>query len=343
MTVCVKAPRASANDFRLKLKKLGVLAREFKPEADKKFVYFPVTRKPVGFTVAERALARQTVKPRSLEEALKGKLSTHEIAKLVKSFDLIGNIAVIDVPKVLATHERDIGSALLEAQKGVSTVCKRAGTYKGEFRLRPVRVIAGKKTTLAEYKESGCVMRLDIAKVYFTPRLSHERERIASLVKPEETVGVWFAGVGPFALVIARKQPLVNKVFAVELNPAAFKFLKENTEINQLGHLVVPVKGDVRKAVPRLGVKFDRIVMALPKGNESFLDLAFRSIASNGVIHFYSFAKEPDLFSQAIAQVEKAARAAGVKVKIEKKTIVRPYAPRVWQVALDARVFSPRG
>jgi tRNA (guanine37-N1)-methyltransferase len=65
----------------------------------------------------------------------------------------------------------------------------------------------------------------DIGKAYFSPRLTNDRLIIAKQVRAGEVVGTLFGGIGPFALVIAKKQPLVKKAFTVELNPEAHKHL----------------------------------------------------------------------------------------------------------------------
>jgi tRNA (guanine37-N1)-methyltransferase len=277
------------------------------------------------------------MKPRSLKDALKGKLTAKETEQLVTAFDVIGKIAVIDIPPGLEKKKKVIGEALLSVHHNLKTVCKRAGIHGTEFRIRPVEVIAGEKSTEAEYIESGVKLRLDINRVYFTPRLSHERERIAALVRPGETVGVFFAGVGPFALVIFKRQPRV-RIYAIELNPAAYEYMVTNIRINKAQEAVTPILGDVREVAPKLGRIFDRIAMPLPKGGEDFLEAAFAAAKPGCVVHFYQFAKEEDPFSEAEEKVRKAAEKAKRSFSVVNKKIVRPYAPRIAQVVLDVKV-----
>ncbi|MBI3335551.1 MAG: hypothetical protein HY001_03575, partial [Candidatus Portnoybacteria bacterium] len=54
------------------------------------------------------------------------------------------------------------------------------------------------------------------------------RQRIASLVKPEEVVAVFFSGVCPYAISMCKKQPLVEKVYAIEIIPELCAFGKAN-------------------------------------------------------------------------------------------------------------------
>ena len=161
-----------------------------------------------------------------VEDVLKGKLTSKELKLVPRAFDTIGTIIILELPEELVKKEKLIGGAFLKVNKNIKTVCKRAGIHHGKFRIRPVKVIAGDPNTETYYKESGALMKLDVSKTYFTPRLSHERERIAGLVKKHEVIGYFFAGVGPFGFVIARAEPDV-KMYAIELNPEAFGYLEE--------------------------------------------------------------------------------------------------------------------
>jgi len=223
----------------------------------------------------------------------------------------------------------------MEVHKSVKTVCKRAGEHSGVFRVRPVKVIAGEDTTITQYTESGAKMHLDVNKVYFTPRLSFERTRIANQVKEGEVIGAWFAGVGPFPLVIFKKQPNV-KIFAIELNPVAYDYMVENIRINKAQTVIEPILGDVNKKAEGLP-KCDRITMPLPKGAETFLETAFNSIKKNGIIHFYAFVDIENPFEQLEKKIFEIALQCNKKVEIINKRIVRPFSPSKVQVVFDIK------
>lgn len=277
-------------------------------------------------------------KPRNLRDALAKVLTPAEKKRLITSFDVIGDIAVIEVPDELAKKEKKIGEAILRLHKNVKTVCKRSGIHEGDYRIRHVKVIAGENRTETVHKESGVILKMDINQVYFTPRLCHERERIANQVRKGETIGAFFAGVGPFPLIIAKKQPDV-RIYAIELNPAAFEYLKYNINVNKASGTIRAILGDVREIAPNLlKGQCDRILLTLPKGGEDFLDIAFECAKKGCVIHFYQFAPEKDHFSAAVEKVEKAAKRSKRKIKILDKRVVRPYAPRVNQIVLDIKV-----
>ena len=274
----------------------------------------------------------QKHKPKSLKEALEKFMSKEELEKAVTSFDVIGDIAVIEIPEELRKKEKEIGEALLEVHKNLRTVCKRAGMHKGTFRIRDVKVIAGENKTETVYTESRVKMKLDISKVYFSPRLSYERERIAGQVKKNENICVFFAGVGPYALVIGKKNPNV-KIDAIELNPDAFHYLKDNIRINRMQSIIRPILGDVKEVTPDM--KYNRILMPLPKGGEDFLDVALEHSGKNCMIHFYGFGPVDDLFSEALRKIKEAVSKSGRKEKIVFKREVRAYSPSISQIAID--------
>ncbi len=272
----------------------------------------------------------------NLKELLKDKLTEEEMKKLITSYDVIGSIAIIEIPPELQHKQKQIGEAIIQLNKNIKTVCKRAGHHQGVFRIRPVEVIAGENTTQTEYKESGVRMRLDVNKVYFTPRLSHERERIAKQVKEGEVIGAWFAGVGPFPLVIAKKNKKVL-IYAIELNENAFNSLKANIKLNKMEEVIKPVLGDVNEVVDELP-KFDRIIMPLPKGAEDFLSKAFEKASENCIIHFYTFAKKDFPYTDSEKRIKEIAKKEKKEVEIISKRIVRPFSPSVVQVVFDILV-----
>ncbi len=297
-------------------------------------------REAVGlFSLKRSGFQEKKLKPRSLEEALTGALSSEELSGLVTSFDVIGKIALILVPDNLLAKEKTIARALLEANPQLETVARILGGHEGTFRVRPMKVIAGRKKLETLHTEWGCRFRVKVGKVFFSPRLSHERARISSLVKKGESVGVFFAGVGPFAIIFA-KHSKAAKVFAVELNPVACELLNENILLNKCEGKVVPFEGDVKEVVPaKLREKCDRVVMPLPKGAEHFLETAFAALKpGGGVIHFYQFVEKEDLYSKPIGLLRETAKKFGRRVRIQNRKIVRSFSPSRVQVVIDAEV-----
>jgi tRNA (guanine37-N1)-methyltransferase len=338
MVLCIKVRRKDAEGIRRKLEAVDVLDINYIPKRDEKFVYFAVKKRLKNFTFAEKKLEKKEKKYHSIKEYLEEILSKKEMDKLIASFDVIGSVAILEIPNELEKKEKEIAKALMLVHGNVKTVLKKVGARTGVYRLRKLKVIAGDRNTETTYKENDCIFKLDVAKVYFSPRLGFERRRIASLVRPNETILAFFAGVGPFPIVIAKFQPK-TKIYAIELNPHAFHYLKENIRLNNMDGAITPIKGDVRKIVPRKFKNFaDRILMPLPKGGEGFLKYSFIAARKNCVVHFYSFASAKHPFEEKIKKIEGVANDSGRKIEVVGKRIVRPYSPGVVQVVIDFKV-----
>jgi tRNA (guanine37-N1)-methyltransferase len=192
--------------------------------------------------------------------------------------------------------------------------------------------------TETEVKEHGCVFRLDVRKTYFSPRESTERQRIAERVRPGETIMVMFSGVAPFAITIAKRQPKVGKVYAVEINPEAHESALENVRINKVGDKVVPICGDVRKECVKLYGKCNRVIMPLPKEGHKFLPTAIKCLKKGGTIHFYYVGMKDNLFQIAIDVVKTECKKLGKKARITGQRKVLPYGPGSFKVCIEFKV-----
>ncbi|MFH0973520.1 MAG: class I SAM-dependent methyltransferase family protein, partial [Candidatus Micrarchaeota archaeon] len=289
-TLVVKIACRDAERARRELADAGVLRKDAVPQRTPEFVFFPITKKiplRVAHSFSRKRLASR-VSAQPFKRAISGFLSKRELGAAVTSFDLIGGIAVIQVPARLEKKKKKIARALLGANNRIETVLRKTGGRRGEYRVQRVEWLAGAKTFAATHKENGCFFRVDLRRAYYSPRLSTERQRIASLVKKNERVLVPFAGVGPFAIPIAKQSKAVE-VIAIELNPAAVKLLRENVALNRVSERVRVIEGDALKIMSSKEFRSwaDRIVMPLPHSARSFLPAALKALKRGGVIHFY--------------------------------------------------------
>ena len=253
------------------------------------------------------------------------------------AFDIIGEVAIVEVPD--GGNEKEIAKLIMKKHPRIRTVLGKAGGREGEYRTRKLKKIYGKET-VTEHKEHGCRFRLDIDKVYYSPREATERQRITEMVKKGESVMVFFSGIGCFPVVIARKRPDVGIIYGIESNPDGHESALENVRINKLGHLIVPIHGDVREKARKYFGKCDRVVMPLPKEGYRYLPEAIRWVRkkTGGVVHFYFYEHENDLFKESVRLVKDTARQTNKRVRILNKRKVLPYGPGVWKVCIDFRV-----
>jgi len=248
------------------------------------------------------------------------------------AYDIIGNkeksVALLGVN---VKNPKKAAKEIMKNHKAVKSVLQKLSERKDIFRLYSCKLLAGNKNTEVLHKEYGCFFKADPQKAYFSPRESTERQRIAGMVKPREEVLVMFSGVCPYPITIARKQTLVSKIYAVEINPAANKYALENIKLNNLEKKIIPILKDVRKA-KEIG-KVDRIIMPLVEKAIDYLDIAFLHSKKGTIIHLYGLSN-----ASLEERVKKIAEKCKVKYKIVKKQEVLPYAPRIEKVRLDIKI-----
>jgi len=272
----------------------------------------------------------------TLKQALKKKLSKKELSLVVGSFDVVGDIAIIEIPRGLGRKQQIIANALLDLYQNVKVVAKKADIHKGKYRTQKIIVLAGEKRKTTEHKESGIRMQLDVEKCYFSSRLSTERLRISKQVKKNEKILVMFSGVAPYPLVIA-KNSKAKKITGIEWNPTAHKFAEKNIVLNKVQDQIKVLKGDVRVVVPKLKQKFDRIVLMMPKTAEKFIDTALLASKKGTIIHLYNFGTEQE-FSQIKEKVLKACVLSKKKCRILRLVKCGQHSPRKYRVCVDFKL-----
>ncbi len=352
-SLCLKVKKIYGEKALILANKLGISNRELEIQRNANCICLPLIRQPdknelaklkeqlPDFTLITSVFTQKRQKRKTLDQILENQLSPHLLASLPHALDVIGDIAIIEIPPELQAHKSLIGKAVLAAHKNVHTVLAKVGAVSGTYRLREFEIIAGEHKTTTVHKEYGCQYHVDVAKAYFSPRLSHEHNRVASLVQKGETVVDLFAGVGPFSVLIAKNNPDV-KVYAVDINPEAISYLKRNIRLNRVENRVIPILGDARQVIENglLGVA-DRVIMNLPEKAFEFIDAACRAVKpSGGVVHYYAFSRLPDSIENAQQRFSEAVEKTGRKVDafLSAKTI-RETAPYEWQIVLDAKIL----
>lgn len=271
-----------------------------------------------------------------LKDLLKGRLTKLQLTLVPSSFDVIGNkdkaAAIIEIPEELKKKQKIIAEALMKQHKNVVSVLEKASPRKGIYRTRKLKLIAGKRNTEVIHMESGCRFLLDPKKVYFSPREGTERSRIAEKVKPNETVIVFFAGVGPFPIIIAKKSKPA-RVIGIEINPDAVEYFRKNAKLNKLSN-VEAVLGDVKEKAEEFYGTCDRVIMPLPETAVDYLEEAAKCIRSKGTVHLYFFSEEGKLSEWKEKVKEKIPGA-----KIEEIQKVLPYGPKIWKYRIDIKIF----
>ncbi len=271
----------------------------------------------------------------ALKDLLKGRLTEKQLERVPSSFDIIGNrekaVAVIEIPEELKKKCKVIASALMEHHRNVKSVFLKASERKGVYRLRKLRLISGHRNAVVIHAESGCRFEMDVRKVYFSPREGTERLRVAGMVKHGETVMVFFAGAGPFPILISKKSG-AKDIIGIEINPDAVEYFQKNILLNKTRN-VKSVLGDVKDKAEEFYGNCDRVVMPLPETSLGYLEYAMSCLKPKGTVHLYCFAEE-----SSIGDVIKKSR--GICKKTRRRCSVSankvlPYGPGIYKYRLD--------
>jgi len=254
-----------------------------------------------------------------------------EILGFEPTYERLGDVVIVDEDD--DERARDIASAVMDSDVRAKTVVNRASKVRGVERVRDWDVLAG-ETTETVHTEYGCEFELDLAEVYFSPRLATERHRVVEQVQPGEHAFDMFAGVGPYAVPMAKAGA---EVVATDINETAIDYLRRNTERNDVSERVTAIAGDVRETAGEYEDWADRIVMNLPHTADEFLDTAVALAGDDCVIHFYDFQHEDDRYAPCEAAIRDVAE-SDYEVTIENERTVRSYAPHELNVVVDARL-----
>ena len=272
-----------------------------------------------------------------LKKALENILSEEESEELFSSFDQIGEIIVLRIPDSLKSKKKIIGETLLDKVKTTRSVFYQSSPVEGEFRTRNLEILAGEDNTETEYKENGCRFLVDVEKVFFSPRLSTERERISRLVSDGEVMINMFGGVGMFSILAAKMKNCT--VYNIDINPDASLLCEKNIKRNKLKGNVISLNDDATKIIEnKLQNLADRVLMLLPEKSDEFLDIATLAVKNNGIIHYYSHIHADKKQDAAKLSEQHYLNIARNRSEILNSRIVRPVGPRFYQTVIDVKI-----
>jgi len=364
---CVCVEKRRGEEVRRILREHALLNGRAKVVAEGNLLFFPLKALPseeIMLKLNASVLRREF----EVREEEKDATAAEKLPKF--SYEIVGDIALLELSKedknvsespqgkfseFSEVSEEDlqrISDLILRRHKNVKVVALKASAVEGVFRKRRIRILKGEQRTETIHRENGCVFKLDLEKVYFNPKLASERKRVAEKVAAGECVVDMFAGVGTFSILIAKRSP-ESKVIAIDINPDAIFYLRENIRLNKVSN-VSAIQGDVREISEKFAGVADRIIMNLPKESHIFLKDALRMLKNRGIIHFYTIESaytEDEMrgsLSVAVQRAERKLRAefahasrllgCEVAVNVISARKVRPYAPYTFILGFDLAV-----
>src|SRR5881628_1245961 len=329
---CIVVPRERGEEIRRRLIDAGVLQKQLRIVQEGDRVFLPTKeRLDIGFPTEQREFDEGFVAVRSYKDVVDVPEPLRR--SLPSSFDVIGDIAILKIPEELQPYREKIGLAILRWNPKIRVAVHDRGVM-GERRVRSIEVIAGERRTTTVHTEHGLRYRVDLARAYFSPRLASERRRIADLVLEGEVVADPFAGVGPFAILIAkRRRPRL--VHASDVNPAAVELLRANVGANRIDR-VATYEGDAHQILEQIR-PVDRVILDLPHTAFDHLGHSFAALGARGVVHVYRILERADQRAAA-DRIRAIAAQAGLEVMDLRLHTVRAYSPTQHHVAYDVTV-----
>ncbi len=356
MSPAVAVPLSQGEFVRRRLADLGLLDTSLKPARQEEHLILPLLRGMDATALLEeldirlyredRAVRFTPVhrQPAHYKDIIAGNdsIPVELFHRLPTSYDVVGKIIILKLDEELDPYRRQIGAALLEVHHNCLTVAVDRGV-DGPYRIRRLDVIAGDMNLKTLHAELGVKLELDLQKLYFSPRLSRERQRIAESITDPEFIIDAFAGAGPIAIVLARNaQPGPKRILAVDINPHAIEYLRLNVMRNRCDHIVEPLEEDATAVFKKYASggerdKPDRIIMNLPHDAFAFLPKALRAIKIGGSINYYTIIRN-DEKEEHMRQIVDTGKEVGRDVIIDFTREVRNYSPSMSHFAFDLLV-----
>jgi len=231
---------------------------------------------------------------------------------------------------ILSRKDKEAAERLL-LLPNTKTVLYKSGSIFGKYREPQLKKLAGNGTETI-HKEHGCLFRLDVEKIMWSKGNHNERTRLIEMVKKGEVIVDMFAGIGYFSIPLA-VHSRAKKIYAIEINPVSFLYLKENVKLNKT-RKIETINSDCKEV--EIKQKADRVLMGLLPSAKKYLPKALEFVKNGGMIHYHGLDRdEPE---NLMKEVEEVCRKKKVKCEFAGKSRVKSWNPKKWHWVLDVRI-----
>jgi len=254
---------------------------------------------------------------------------------LPRKWEKLGDVLIVKFPECLKEYKVEIARIYADVLK-CKSVLEDVGGIRGELRVPEFRLIYGDEDTETIHVENGIRFKLDPQKIMFSSGNKGERIRMATISKEGEVVVDMFAGIGYFSIPMAvYSRP--ERIYAIEKNPVAYRYLEENVVLNHVSDIVKPIFGDNRKVTPK-GVA-DRVIMGYLKNPHLYLPYAIEALKGGGIIHYHEICPNELIPNRPVRRLKENAERYGMEVEIINIKRVKSFAPGVSHIVVDARLI----
>jgi len=257
-------------------------------------------------------------------------LPESKINLLPDNWEMVGDILFIKLPDELLEHKKNISDVYSKVLNAKTVMLQ--GSIEGTEREPVVEKIYGDETETV-HVENGVKYKLDTSQLMFSSGNIDERIRMAEEVGKGEVVVDMFAGIGYFSLPMAvHGNP--EKVYSLEINSTAFRYLEHNISLNEVGDVVEAWHGDNRDFS---FVGADRVVMGYLYQTWEFLEKAVEFLAGEGIIHYHTRSLDRN-YPEDVKEELKENIPQNFDIRTIKK--IKSYAPHVFHVVADLEVYG---
>lgn len=251
-------------------------------------------------------------------------------------YDILGNIAIIKSEGKTKKEKLAQAKKLLKSPN-IKTVLEKATNVRGRLRTIKTKHVLGKKNLIAFHRENSCLFKFNVETCYFSPRLSNERQAIASKIKNNDKVLIMFAGVGVYPIVIY-KYSKPEKIVGVELGKECCKYFKDNLKLNKIPSSKIEIiQGDVKNKINSKLGRFDVVIMARPNLKETFLKQGLAGCKKGTRLFYYGFCRD-DKLNEMINSLKEEAKKFNRKIKIKAISPAGEIAPRKHRYRVEIEI-----
>jgi tRNA (guanine37-N1)-methyltransferase len=143
----LKSEFKEAEKIKQYLIKNNLLNQDYLVKRTKQHIYFPLKEikklnKKYISKISNVKLEKYK-KKLNFKQLLQQFLSEQEYESLPKAYDVVGTIAILEIPEELRKKEKKIAKSLLDSNKNIKTVLRKADIHKGKFRTQKMKFLAG--------------------------------------------------------------------------------------------------------------------------------------------------------------------------------------------------------